>query len=188
MKTEQTLIPVEQAWFDYQQQLTNFIHSKVASSQDAEDIVNDVFTKLLMQSTEKKLPDNISAWLYQVARNNIVDYYRNKKQFESLPDDLIIDDESDLEKELLACVLPMIKALPEEYHQVLILSELEGKKHKEVADILGLSVSAVKSRVLRGRAKIKQNFLRCCTLIYNKAGSIVDYEQKMADSSNNCGC
>jgi len=179
---------IKQAWLDYQQQLANFIHSKVASSQDAEDIVNDVFTKLITQSTEKKLPDNISAWLYQVARNNIVDYYRSKKQFESLPDDLVIDDENSLSYELSGCLLPMIKALPEDYQQVLILSELEGKKYKEVADILGLSLSAVKTRALRGRAKLKQDILRCCTIFYNKAGSIVDYEQKMSNSSNNCGC
>lgn len=179
---------IEQAWLDYQQQLAAFIRSKVDNSQDAEDLLNDVFAKLLQQSDESKQPKNISAWLYQVARNNIIDYYRSKKQFEPLADDLIIDEENGLDKELLTCVLPMIKALPDKYHQVLILSELEGKKYKEVAELLGLSVSAVKSRALRGRAKIKQNFLRCCTLIYNKTGSIVDYEQKLADSADNCGC
>jgi RNA polymerase sigma-70 factor, ECF subfamily len=179
---------IEQAWLDYQQQLAAFIRSKVDNSQDAEDIVNDVFTKLLKQSAQATLPDNISAWLYQVARNNIVDYYRSKKQFESLPDDLVMDDGKSLSEELSDCLLPMIKTLPEEYQQVLILAEIEGKKHKEVAKILDLSLSAVKTRVLRGRAKLKQSVLRCCTVTYNKAGSFVDYEQKMADSSDNCSC
>jgi len=179
---------IEQAWFDYQQQLAAFIRTKVDNSQDAEDLLNDVFAKLLQQADESKQPDNIAAWLYQVARNNIVDYYRSKKQFESLPDDLVIDEENSLSEELSDCMLPMIKALPEDYQQVLILSELEGKKYKEVAEILGLTLSAVKSRVLRGRAKLKQNILRCCTIFYNKAGSVIDYEQKAADPSSNCSC
>jgi len=184
----QKITSIEQAWFDYQQQLAAFIRSKIDNSQDAEDLLNDVFAKLLQQADESKQPDNIAGWLYQVARNNIVDYYRSKKQFESLPDDLVIDDDNSLSEELSNCILPMLKALPEDYQQVLILSELEGKKYKEVAEILDLSVSAVKTRVLRGREKLKQDILRCCTIIYNKAGNIVDYEQKMANSSNNCGC
>ena len=179
---------VEHAWLESQQGLLSFIRSKVAHAEDAEDILSDVFAKLLKQADENTLPDNITAWLFLVSKNSIVDYYRSKKQFESLPDDIVIEDENNLVDELAGCLLPMIKALPEEYQQVLILSELEGKKHKEVAKILDLSLSAVKSRILRGRAKLKQSILRCCTLTYNKAGSFVDYEQKMSNSTDDYDC
>ncbi|OUR65987.1 hypothetical protein A9Q79_02705 [Methylophaga sp. 42_25_T18] len=179
---------IEHAWLESQQGLFSFIRSKVAQPEDAEDILSDVFTKLLKRADGNTLPDNITAWLFLVSKNSIVDYYRSKKQFESLPDDIVLEDENNLGDELASCLLPMIKALPEEYQQVLILSELEGKKHKEVAKILDLSLSAVKTRVLRGRTKLKQSILRCCTLTYNKAGSFVDYEQKMADPTDDCGC
>jgi len=179
---------IEHAWLESQQGLFSFIRSKVSQPEDAEDILSDVFAKLLKQADENTLPDNIAAWLFLVTKNTIVDYYRSKKQFEPLNDDFAIDDEGSLASELSTCMLPMIKALPEEYQQVLVLSELEGKKQKEVAKILDLSLSAVKSRVLRGRAKLKQSILRCCTLTYNKAGSFVDYEQKTTDSYDDCGC
>ena len=179
---------VEHAWLESQRGLLSFIRSKVAHAEDAEDILSDVFAKLLKQADEYTLPDNITAWLFLVSKNSIVDYYRSNKQFESLPDDIVIEDENNLVDELAGCLLPMIKALPEEYQQVLILSELEGKKHKEVAKILDLSLPAVKSRVLRGRAKLKQSILRCCTLTYNKAGSFVDYEQKMSNSTDDYDC
>ncbi len=67
-----------------------------------------------------------------------------------------------------------------------MLSEIEGKKYKEVAAELGLSVSAVKSRILRGRAKLYKSMVSCCKIYRNNTGEVVDYEQKRSDFCSDC--
>ena len=66
---------VEQAWLEYQRKLFLFVRSKVETSEDAEDIISDVFAKLIKKNGENTIPDNVTSWLYRVTRNRIVDYY-----------------------------------------------------------------------------------------------------------------
>jgi RNA polymerase sigma-70 factor (ECF subfamily) len=83
-------------------------------------------------------------------------------------------------------MVPMIQALPDMYQQPLMLSEIEGKKYKEVAIELNMSVSAIKSRILRGREKLHKSMVRCCTIYRNDAGETVDYEQKVDGFCADC--
>ena len=183
----QKMIKVEEAWLAYQRKLLSFIRSKVELTEDAEDILDDVFAKLTRTVDENAFPENISAWLYRVTKNRIVDYYRAKKIFEQLPEDLSEKcEDTNIIKQLSKCMLPMIQALPETYQQPLMLSEIEGKKYKEVAAELNLSVSAVKSRILRGREKLHKSMVSCCTIYRNDAGETVDYEQKVDGFCADC--
>jgi RNA polymerase sigma-70 factor (ECF subfamily) len=176
------MTPVESAWSGYRNQLLAFIQSRVKSVDDAEDILHSVFEKLLKQSAEKAPPENVIAWLYRVARNSIIDYYRAEKNHEELPDDLAqqIPDGA-VVRQLAGCIMPMIQALPETYRIPLLLSDIEGKNQKQVAEELGLSLAALKSRVLRGREKLYDSMRRCCALERDHTGSVVDFKQKSAD-------
>jgi RNA polymerase sigma-70 factor (ECF subfamily) len=183
---ESTLL-VENAWSAYQQQLLTFIRSRVDSYEDAEDILNEVFSKLVQQAEHSNVPASIAAWLYRVTRNAIVDYYRSRREFEQLPEELTdeVVDNSAL-SQLSKCMLPMIRALPETYQQPLLLSEIERLSNKEVGARLGLSLAAVKSRILRGRQKLYSSLVRCCTIYHNKSGKVVDFEQKSVDICGGC--
>ncbi|MFV2056732.1 MAG: sigma-70 family RNA polymerase sigma factor [Thiohalomonadales bacterium] len=183
----QKMTAIEKAWLEYKRQLLRFIRSKVETLEDAEDILNDVFLKLTKIANENALPDNISSWLYRVSRNRIIDYYRTKKTFDQLPDGLSSESEgANVIKQLSKCMLPMIQALPESYQQAVMLSEIGGKKYKEVSVELNLSVSAVKSRILRGREKLRKSLLRCCEIYRNDAGEVVDYAQNINNCCNDC--
>ena len=172
---------VEEAWSEYQRRLLAFIRPKVETPEDAEDILLDVFEKLAKTASENTIPDNVSSWLYRVTKNRIVDYYRAKKRYEQLPDDLSEhNDDAGAIAELSECILPMIRTLPELYQRPLLLSEIEGKKYKTVAAELGLSLSAVKSRILRGRNKLHEIVADCCSIYRNEKGEVIDYEQKTA--------
>ncbi len=180
-------ITIEEAWVSYQHQLLSFIRLKVATDEDAEELLSDVFVKLTKAVNGKNTPDNISAWLYRVTKNSIVDYYRTRKNHEELSESAYeAKEEETVIKQLSHCMLPMIKALPETYQHPLILSEIEGKKYKEVATTLGLSLPAVKSRILRGREKLHKSILSCCTVQHNKAGEAVDYEKNKGSSCSGC--
>lgn len=187
MKDKQKKISVETAWRDYQKMLFSFIRAKVETEEDAEELLSDVFEKLTITVAKNTVPTNLSAWLYRVAKNRIVDYYRAKKSLQPLPDDIsVLDDDTNTIKELSNCMLPMIQALPDRYQQPLILSEIEGKKYKDVASELNLTVSAVKSRILRGREKLHNSIASCCIIYRNEAGESIDYEQKSANSCGDC--
>jgi RNA polymerase sigma-70 factor (ECF subfamily) len=187
----QTVISVEEAWLAYRQKLLNFITSKIENKEDAEELLNEVFIKLTEAINKNTPPDNISAWLYRVTKNSIIDYYRTKKHFEPLAENVsennsTNNEEMDTIKQLSQCILPMINALPETYQQPLMLSEIEGYKYQEVATTLGISVSAVKSRILRGREKLHKSMVSCCTIHKNDSNETVDYDKKMGSSCSNC--
>ena len=178
---------VEEAWLAYQRKLLSFIRSKVETTEDAEDILNDVFARLTKTANENAIADNVSSWLYRVTNNRIVDYYRAKKRFEQLPESLSeTSEDTNTIKQLSKCLLPMIQALPETYQQALILSEIEGKKYKELTVELDLSMSAVKSRILRGRGKLHKSMISCCTVYRNDAGEAVDYEKNIGSICTGC--
>jgi len=180
-------IAIEQAWLEYRKKLLTFILAKVDTPEDAEDILNDVFSTLVKIALENKYPDNLAPWLYHVTKNRIVDYYRSKQRFEQLPEDLAEEHEkADAIKSISKCMLPMIQALPENYQQPLVLSEIEGQKYKEVANELNLSLSAVKSRVLRGRKLLYGSILACCEIRRDNAGKVIDYEVKLGSSCGDC--
>lgn len=170
---------IETAWKDYSNKLLSFIRAKVSSHEDAEDILSDVFLKLAKQTDLARVPHKLSGWLYQVTRNAIIDFYRSKRLLESLPEDLI-QDQSKLEaiSTLSTCILPMIEELPDTYKLPILRSEVDGKTQKQVADELNLSLAAVKSRILRGRKRLKHLMARRCTFYYNSHGQLIDYKEK----------
>jgi RNA polymerase sigma-70 factor (ECF subfamily) len=170
---------VEIAWLKYRQNLFLFIRKHVQNEQDTEDIVNDVFEKLLKQCKNNAIPSNISAWLYHVSKNSMIDYYRKRKLTEELPYNLSTEiEETSVIQEISRCLIPMIKQLPENYKEAVFLSEIDEKKHKVVASELGISLSAAKSRVLRGKKQLYQLLIDCCVFSKNEFGNTVSFERK----------
>ena len=180
---------VDQAWWDYRKNLLAFIRGRVSSQDDAEDILQEVFSSFVNVCHEDKHPENLGAWCYQVTRNRIIDYYRTKKQFAPLPEDLIAEpEESDAFESLSKCLLPMIYALPDTYQKPLLLSEIQGQKYKAVASELNLSVAAVKSRILRGRKMLFGSLLNCCQVDIDSRGGVIDFDAKAGGACYHCGC
>lgn len=143
--------------------LTSFIRGKVNSSEDAEDIVQEVWYQLSNISNIDDI-ESISGWLYQVARNKITDLYRKKKpepledySYEndegefSFKEILLLDDSgnSDLAlfKELFwSELLKALDELPENQKQVFILNEIEDFTLQEIADQTNENIKTIISR------------------------------------------
>jgi RNA polymerase sigma-70 factor (ECF subfamily) len=171
---------LDQVWRDYHSGLLSFIRSRVGAADLAEDILQDVFVKAHSRLDTLANADRIQSWLYQIARNTIIDYYRTRKSAEPLPDELPQRPEhnDDEWQELGKCVLPMIGMLPEGYRDALVLSEINGLPLKEVAERLNLSLPGAKSRVQRGREKLKSVFLDCCHFKFDCRGKPIDWSPK----------
>lgn len=147
-----------------------------------------MFYKLAKSDTEKI--DNVKSWVYTIARNTITDYYRKRKIATSELGDYSFDgdyNQEDSALELSNCIIPFINELPEEYRSLMILSELEEISQKEIAEKLDVNYVTVRSKIQRGRKKLKDIFSDCCTFIQGGKGSIMDFRSKNdCDGESSC--
>jgi RNA polymerase sigma factor (sigma-70 family) len=164
--------------------LRNFIRRRVADPRDAEDILQDVFYKLVEANRLLMPIDHVTGWLFRVARNRITDLFR-KKQPENFSDTALLDDEGDklqiedllpspdagpealyLRNLLLDELELALDELPEEQREAFVAHELEGRSFKELAAETGVSVNTLLSRKryavlhLRSRCKAFMTILR----------------------------
>lgn len=177
---------IEHIWNEHADQLRGFIYRRVPDLSEVDDLLQEVFVKVQSRVDTLKDESRLQGWLYQIARNVIIDHFRRRKPEEELPDafDLPEEQQSHILEELAECVRPLVNALPETYRLPLALSELEGLPHKEVAKRLGLSLSAAKSRVQRGRERLKDLFTECCHFETDQRGNITGYQRQKGD----CRC
>jgi RNA polymerase sigma-70 factor (ECF subfamily) len=145
-----------------------------------------VFYKIHSNISSIKDTEKIHAWVYSIARNAIVDFYRTKKYEDrtiELSEDILSepDDELVANDEIAQCLKAMIAYLPESYKQAILLTEFQYLTQKELSERMGLSVSGAKSRVQRARAMLKEMLLGCCQLEFDRLGNVIDYQHKCSD-------
>jgi len=177
---------LEAVWREFAEPLRGFIRKRIGSDHDADDILQQVFLKIQTRLDSLRETEKLQAWLYRITRNAIVDHYRQQRPRESLPEELAADDPADDRRcamELARCLRGMVERLDPRYRDALRWSELDGLPQRDVATRLGLSLSGAKSRVQRGRAKLKQMLLDCCRFETDRYGNILDSECR-----RDCGC
>lgn len=176
-------------WKQHHSRLRSYVAKRVRERDAVDDILQDVFLKVSANLHTVESQGSISAWLYRIAANTIADHYRSHKPWEELPgdDELVAPEpQRDFVAELATCLQPFIADLPETYRSALQLSEIEGLPQKEVARRLGISLSGAKSRVQRGREKLRQRVLDCCHIETGRSG-IIGYEPRVRNCSIDCG-
>jgi len=191
----------EAVWHDFHDQLLGFITRRVRTHEDAEDILQEVMLRIHRHSSDLEQADRVSGWIYRIASNAIVDYYRRPARRELLagerldvqePSDSglpVMADESstpELRGELARCLLPLIERLPASYRQALVVTEIDGVTQAEAAARLGLSVSGMKTRVQRGRSRLKDVLLECCHVELDRRGGVTSYRAQ-SGSCQTCG-
>jgi RNA polymerase sigma factor (sigma-70 family) len=162
--------------------LLGFIRKRIPASEDAEDVLQDVFYQLVTGYDEIKSIDKITSWLYTVARNKITDLLRKKKREPAVSmhtpvnkegeDDLTMEDiipsavESADTEYMRSLIMEELKEaleeLPEEQQEAFVLNEFEGKSFKEISGQTGTSINTLISRkrraVLYLRERLKSLF------------------------------
>lgn len=154
-------------WETYNEELRQFVGRRVNNAMDADDVLQDVLLKAYRQQHQLDDPTRIRAWIYQIARNTIIDYYRSKRAPYVLLDDWSdvipapIDDDK-TNAEIIACVLSVVEDLPEKYRTALVAADLYEIPQNLLSHQLGVSYSGMKSRVQRGREKLRQMLEQRC--------------------------
>jgi len=155
---------ISQAMERDEPRLRSFIRKHVADTGDAEDIVQEVFYELLEAYRLMKPVEHVTAWLFRVARNRIIDLFRKKKP-DSLNQPVVSSDDGDTllledllpsaeaspeaayaRNMLLDALEDAIEELPSAQREVFIAHELTGRSFKEISAETGLSVNTLLSR------------------------------------------
>jgi RNA polymerase sigma factor (sigma-70 family) len=147
--------------------LRNFIRRRVPDPRDAEDVLQDIFYKLVEANRLLMPIDHVTGWLFRVARNRIADLFRAKKledDDELLLDDLLPSPDAGPDAEyargvLLEELAIALGELPPEQREVFVAHELEGRSFKELAAESGTGINTLLSRkryaVLHLRARLQ---------------------------------
>ena len=171
-------------WEAFDDRLRSFVRKHVTDETDAEDILQETYLKIHKSLSSLKQEGRLTAWLFQIARNTIVDYYRQGKTTVDLPQELPDSGDealsSDPVTEIASCIRPMVDKLPQSYRQAMLLTVYEGATQRGVAKKLGISLSGAKSRVQRARGKLNDMLLECCHFEFDRRGHIIDYLPKEA--------
>ena len=178
-------------WHEVHQSLRAFIAKRVADEASVEDLSQEVFVRMQRGLGGLKHESRLVAWIYQIARHAIIDYYRARNRQPERPVGLASDLESlhpaslpvessessgQLRTELAGCLRPMIERLSEDYRQAVTLVDLEGLAQHEAAARLGLSVSGMKSRVQRGRRQLRDMLEACCVIAFDRRRGVAGYD------------
>jgi len=185
------LATTERLWKDLSDRLRSFLRRRVSDEQTAEDLLQETFVRIHRRLDGVRDTERIDSWVFQIARNLLADHYRAKsRETQKLADDIgdEVEEQGNL-NELVAGWLPeMIRQLPETYRDALELYELEGLSQQEIADRLGISLSGAKSRVQRGRTKLKSLLMDCCSFESDRRGNVIDYSPNASQNDSDCGC
>ena len=146
---------------------------RLGNSHLAEDLLQEVFIKAMRQGEGFCNLDNSRAWLFQVARNAIIDHQRLYKETSELPDDIPEPDEQTEPIVALGeCVGRVLTELSAEDRDIIEQCDLNGMKQQAYADIHGLTLAAVKSRLLRARQKMRETLATNCKVHFDTEGNV----------------
>jgi len=145
--------------------LRNFIRRRVPDPRDAEDVLQDVFFRLVEANSLLMPIEHVTGWLFQVARNRITDLFRKKKEEALEFEDLLPspDEGPDAVYErrvLLDEIAAAVAELPPDQRDVFVAHEIEGRSFKDIAAETGVNVNTLLSRKRYAVLHLRERLLR----------------------------
>lgn len=167
------------AWELLANRLGAFIGRRLPA-EEAEDVRQEVLLKIFRGAPHLDDEARFGPWVYSVARNAVIDRLRSRKlptaglEGVAEPESLAGD-----EPPLVDCVAPFVARLPSPYREAVTLTDLQGLTQQEAADVAGVTLSGMKSRVQRGRRMLRALFEECCQLTIDARGRVIDADRRM---------
>lgn len=157
----------EQTFLKEKDRLLTFIRNRVSTTEEAEDILQDVFYQFVAGFDSIESLDRVTSWLFSVARNKIIDRYRrdaSRPRRTDLERQAGIDDEAPLSLQdilpdlgntpedsffrdvIWDAIMEALDDLPSEQREIFILNEMEEKSFREISEERGISINTLLSR------------------------------------------
>jgi RNA polymerase sigma-70 factor, ECF subfamily len=182
-----TTAALEELWHEMHTPLLRVIARRVSDQRDAEDVLQDVMLRIQRHGGEIAGVEHLSAWVHQITRSAVIDYYRRRAARPELPAGIDLDEphptapDDPWQADLAQCMRPLVSRLPDKYREALELTEFDGLSQVAAAERLGLSTSGMKARVQRARAQLRDLLLECCHVELDRRGGIADYRSRAGD-------
>lgn len=167
---------------DHFSEIRRYLERFVAETR-AEDLAQEVFIKAGKGLQGFRGEASPRTWLYRIATNTLRDYLRSKGCRDDQAHDGISEHELErythslpvavsteqgaIRTEMNDCIREFIRKLPNAYSTILVLSELEGYRNKEIADMLELSLETVKMRLHRARSRLRVELTQGCVFSHS---------------------
>jgi len=160
--------------------LRGFIRRRVRDAATADDLTQETLLKVYRSRDTLRDDARLDAWLYRIARTTLIDHYRRQRPNEELPAALAAEDGAfdELHAAVAQWTPHFLARLPEVYREPVRLADLEGLPLAKIALRMGLSLTAVKSRVRRGRAMLKKKLQECCRFEFDRYGKVISSEPR----------
>lgn len=159
----------------YQKQIYNLSYRMMGNEEDACDMTQEAFLKAFKSIGRFNSKSTFGTWVYRIAVNTCIDELRKRKKVKFYPivhndspegdgSKLIVDaddlpEEQMVRRETREQVQRAIDNLPKEHKVIIVLREIQGKTYKEIANVLGLNIGTVKSRISRARQSLKEELM-----------------------------
>ena len=147
----------------YQMPLFNFFYKMTGNRTTSEDLVQEVFFRILKYRQSYREGTPFKAWMYQIARNARVDLFRRQRpevSWEPEMEPAVAAVDTAQQKQETRLLYQALQQMPEEKKEVLILSRFQGLKYEEIAQLLGCEVNTVKTKVHRALQELRELFHR----------------------------
>jgi RNA polymerase sigma-70 factor (ECF subfamily) len=199
------------AWQELEGQLRPFVARRLSDAADAadvDDVLQDIYLRIQSGVGELRDSEKFGPWVYRVARNALADHGRSRARHplpmtEPSDDDVtapatdgLDDSDEGAEQGLAKNLAVFVAALASPYREAVTLTELQGMSQKDAAEMLGISVSGMKSRVQRGRRQMREMLQACCEIALDARGHVLSYERRVqgkvpescCGAPNKCEC
>ena len=170
-------------WEDVAARLRPFISRRIAPT-DVDDVMQEVFIRMQRGLPALRDDERFTSWLFQIARNSVADHLRARARHPIANDDAVEDepcetDDREAARALSGCISMFVAQLASPYREAITLVELEGLTIRAAADLVGISISGMKSRVQRGRAQLRELFDACCEIALDARGKVTAYSPRV---------
>lgn len=172
--------------------LRPFVARRVAAA-DVDDVMQDIFIRMQRGLAGLRDDQRLASWLFQIARSAIADHGRMRARHPLADaaageEPLFANDDDDNDRDaaraLSGCVSLFVAQLSSPYREAITLVELEGMTARAAADMVGISVSGMKSRVQRGRQQLRHIFDQCCEIALDARGKVTDFVPRQQPCSS----
>lgn len=179
----------EQVWLTMRKELAGFFRRRIGDEHTVEDLVSETFLRVHASLDSVRDEERIDAWVWRIARGVLVDHRRRARSEElespegvEQPDGGVSNFNAEVNSWLAEY---LAKQLPHEQREAVELSDVQGLTQPVIAQRLGLSLTATKSRVQRGRQRLRELVASCCHLEFDSHENVVGYTKRKSGSC--CG-
>jgi RNA polymerase sigma-70 factor, ECF subfamily len=183
-------------WRDIEARLRPYVARRLGNAADVDDVLQEILVKVHGGLDGLRDGERFGGWVYRIAGHAIADFAKARARapiaagaaIEVKEDgDVAGDEAAGLQADLGECVAMFVARLPAPYRGAVTLTDLQGLTQNEAAEMLGISLSGMKSRVQRGRERIREMFEECCQISLDGRGQVVECEARaLQDVPEDC--